>query len=246
MEKAIPKARFKTLLFVIAGFMMVAATCHSEQTAGPSQKSSESIDAESEGNLLTQNRTIAIQAGHGLGDTGAGLCSLDPAVPNIENEAELNEAIARKVVEYLGAVYGSENVELYIGKDPELQGLAVDAFVALHADQGKPGVTGYKVSRYGGEPGIGLDGSGDPSDKIVEAIWDEFGSTTGLPQDLSLGHFTEDMLGYYALDWIDGSTPGAIIEMGWLCDDLPLLLHHQDAVALGIARGVTRFLGDST
>jgi len=190
-------------------------------------------------------RVIGIQAGHGNGDSGASLCSGANKIPGIDNEADLNLAIANKVVELLRSVNGY-TVHLYVGKDSRMKGLKADAFVAVHADQGKPGISGYKVSRFGGQKGSGLDGSGDASDRLVQAIWDEYGSATGLIKDTSPGHFTDDMLYYYALGWIDTSTPGAIIEMGWLCDDLPILLYEQERVAHGIARGIVKFLGDST
>jgi N-acetylmuramoyl-L-alanine amidase len=190
-------------------------------------------------------RIIGIQAGHGNGDDGASLCPEANKIPGIDNEADLNLAIATKVIELLRNVNGYD-VHLFVGKDSKIKGLKSDAFVAIHADQGKPDVSGYKVSRFGGQKGSGLDGSGDASDRLVQAIWDEYGIATGLNKDTSPGHFTEDMLYYYGLDWIDTDIPGAIIEMGWLCDDLRVLLYEQENVALGIARGVVKFLGDST
>jgi hypothetical protein len=54
------------------------------------------------------------------------------------------------------------------------------------------------------------------------------------------------MLHYYALRQIDASTPGAIIEMGWLSGDLNVLVNEQDKVSAGIANGIVRFLGAGT
>jgi len=190
-------------------------------------------------------RTIGVQAGHGNGDPGAQFCEGAATPQNMSNEAELNHAIAAKVVDLLNGVAGY-NAYLFVGEDAKMAGFIGDAFVALHADQGRPGVSGYKVSRYGGARGSGLNGSGDPSDELVQSLWDQYGHATGLSQDTAAGHFTRNMLNYYALGWIDPDTPGAIIEMGWLCDDLDTLLCHQAAVADGIARGIIAFLGDST
>jgi len=190
-------------------------------------------------------RTIGIQAGHGNGDAGAGFCPGATSIPGIKNEADLNLAVATTVEELLSGIDGY-NIRLFVGKDTGMMGLKADAFVAIHADQGKPGVIGYKVSRFGGERGSGLDGSGDASDRLVQAIWDEYGNTTGLDRDKQAGHYTDNMLYYYALGWIDDSTPGAIIEMGWLCDDLGILLYERENVALGIAKSIMAFLGDDT
>jgi pSer/pThr/pTyr-binding forkhead associated (FHA) protein len=51
------------------------------------------------------------------------------------------------------------------------------------------------------------------------------------------------MLNYYALKQINASTPGAIIEMGFLSGDLDVLVNQQDRLADGIAASVVSFLG---
>lgn len=182
---------------------------------------------------------IGIQAGHGQGDPGASSC--DGTV----HEADINAAVARKVVNRL-AEYGAR-VDLFIGEDPGLSGYRADAFVALHtdycpnpADPSSP--SGYKVTRYGGAAGTGLKGNNDPSDRLAQALWDVYGQVTGLPQDRLPGHFTSDLLYYYALGQIHPSTPGAIIEMGWLSGDFHTLVNKQDKLAEGIALGILRFL----
>lgn len=182
---------------------------------------------------------IAIQAGHGQGDPGALSC--DGTV----READINEAVARLVVEILRS-NGAE-VDLFIGDNPDILGYQGDAFVALHADwcpdASTPSIpSGFKVSRYGGTAGTGLDGSGDVSDQLVSAIWDQYGRTTGMPQDRSPGHFPPRMLNYYALAQIDSSTAGAVIEMGWLSGDLHMLVNEQDLLAAGIVNGIVSFL----
>jgi len=182
---------------------------------------------------------VGIQAGHGQGDPGASSC--DGTV----HEADITAAVAGMVVDLLHA-YGAQ-VDLFIGRDPGLSGYEADAFVALHADYcpdpANPSTpSGYKVARYGGAAGSGLNGSGDSSDQLVQALWDEYGRATGLPQDRSPGRFMPGMLHYYALGQIDASTPGAIIEMGWLSGDLAVLVDEQDRLATGIANSIVRFL----
>jgi pSer/pThr/pTyr-binding forkhead associated (FHA) protein/Mg-chelatase subunit ChlD len=183
---------------------------------------------------------IGIQAGHGNGDSGALSC--DRTV----READITKAVANQAAALLRR-QGAQ-VDVFIGEDNRLNKYQADAFVALHTDYcPKPEEpdtpSGYKVARLGGERGTGLNGSGDASDKLVQALWDEFGRATGLPQDRSAGHFTPGMLGYYALKQIDASTPGAIIEMGWLSGDVDVLVNHQDKLALGIANSLRNFLG---
>lgn len=179
-------------------------------------------------------RTIGIQAGHGNGDPGALSC--DKTV----HEADITIAVANKVADLLRSK--GHRVDVFQGTDPRMRGYTADAFVALHCDFCAPGASGYKVSRYGGQAGTGLNGSGDASDRLVQAIWEEYGQATGLPRDTSPGHYTSDMLNYYALTMIRPSTPGAIIEMGWLSEDLDALVHRQDDLATGIANGILRFL----
>jgi len=190
---------------------------------------------------LSRNYVVGIQAGHGNGDPGASFCSGFSNQTNITNESQLNLSIAEKVKELLEQNPNIQ-VELFIGKNPAIKSFHGDAFVALHADQGLAGVTGYKVARRGGVQGSGLLNNGDPSDQLAKSIWESYGVATGIPRDTSPGHFTIGMLQYYALNWLPEPTPGVIMEMGWLCDDLPLLLTQQDKVSQGIATGITNFL----
>lgn len=192
-------------------------------------------------------RTIGIQAGHvqnakGQYDPGAELPEVHHT-DSVYDEASLNLAIASKVVELLKRMDGYQ-VDLFTGKDPALKGYKGDAFVAIHADQAAEGASGYKVARRGGEKGSGLDGSGDDSDRLVQSLWEEYGYTTGLPRNRFPNHFTNSMLDYYGLRWIDPATPGAIIEVGWMEEDVDVLIGEQGKVALGIAGGIVKFLGD--
>ena len=189
--------------------------------------------------------TIGIHAGHGNGDPGAPLCAESEEIPGIASEADITLAVANKVVTLLRDVKGYD-VVLFRGNDSGAQGFRGDAFVSLHCDQCAPGAEGYKVSRYGGGPGTGLSGSGDASDRLVQALWDQFGEATGLERDTSPGHFPDQMRNYYLLGWIDPATPGAIIEMGWLSGDWHALAYEQEVLALGVANGILAFLGDTT
>ena len=136
-----------------------------------------------------------------------------------------------------------------------------DVFVALHTDQCASTYNGYKISRWKGQAGSGLDGSGDASDRWVNTLWYEYGLATGLNRDVIPGHFAPCMREYYALNPVDGGpicegqynqisgiytdTPGAIIEMGWLSGDHDFVTsaNGQMKMGRGIANAVDRFLG---
>ncbi|MFN2225618.1 MAG: hypothetical protein ACK2UY_04915, partial [Anaerolineae bacterium] len=53
---------------------------------------------------------------------------------------------------------------------------------------------------------------------------------------------TYDMTVYHAFNEIDPSTPGAIIELGFMAADRDLLTDHAYEVAQGVARGISCFL----
>jgi N-acetylmuramoyl-L-alanine amidase len=47
---------------------------------------------------------------------------------------------------------------------------------------------------------------------------------------------------YHAFNEIDPTTPGAIIELGFMGADRELLIEHAYEVAQGVARGIACFL----
>ncbi|MBI3287025.1 MAG: hypothetical protein HYZ68_03155 [Chloroflexi bacterium] len=75
----------------------------------------------------------------------------------------------------------------------------------------------------------------------MECLYREYERTTSLPRHETT--VTLNMLGYYALVRIAPSTPGAIIELGFMADDADLLRNGQDRVARGVAQGILCFLG---
>jgi len=100
--------------------------------------------------ITVGNYLVGIQAGHGNGDPGAKFCSEFNNQTDITNESQLNLSIAEKVKALLEQNTNIQ-VELFIGEDQAIKSFYGDAFVALHADQGVAGVTGYKVARQGRE-----------------------------------------------------------------------------------------------
>ncbi|GEM_PF-3206107 len=187
-------------------------------------------------------RRIGIEAGHAGSDSGALSC--DQKYKEVDN----NIAVANLAADTLrkrGYI-----VDVFNSSDSRMKGYVADAFVALHNDWCATGQTGFKVSRYGGQPVVGTNGTGDGSDRLVQAVWSNYASTTGLGKDSGSGHFTNGMLYYYALNsgsgWISAQTPGVIIEMGWWSGDADMLLNHRDTLANGVVNSLLAFLGDST
>jgi hypothetical protein len=117
-----------------------------------------------------------------------------------------------------------------------------DVFVALHADGDLDGSgRGFKAAH--------ASRRGPYEDHLVRVLVEEYGRTTHLPVDPRV---SRNMLGYYAFSWsrfeaaAAPHTPAAILEMGFLTSaaDRTLLLGNPDLVALGVARGVLRFLDE--
>jgi N-acetylmuramoyl-L-alanine amidase len=117
-----------------------------------------------------------------------------------------------------------------------------DVFVSLHADGDPAGAArGFKAahgSRRGPHEG-----------RLVQALVEEYGKATGLPQD---DRISRNMLGYYAFSWsryewsAAPHTPAAILEMGFMTSaaDRVVLLQRRDVVAQGVVNGILRFLDE--
>ncbi len=180
---------------------------------------------------------IGIEAGHSSTDSGSMSCG------GQYKEAENTFAIANMAAALLRD--RGFTVDVFRGGDQAMRGYRADAFVSLHNDYCAGSNSGFKVSRYGGIAGQGTNGSGDASDRLVQNLWTRYGMTTGLSEDRSTGHFTNNMRYYYALSWIAGETPGAIIEMAWWSGDEDRLLRQRGNLAAGVAESILAFLGRS-
>lgn len=187
------------------------------------------------------NKRVGIEAGHSDSDPGSFSCD------GQHKEADNTIAVANLTAQTLRAK--GYTVDIFRAGDAGMKGYQADAFISLHNDFCPAGyVSGFKTSRFKGQAGTGINGSGDASDRLVQTIWSEYAKATGLPKDTSPGHFTTNMLNYYALDsskgWIASSTPGAIIEMAWWSGDEDMLLNHRDVLATGVANSILAFFGD--
>ncbi|MFQ6058319.1 MAG: N-acetylmuramoyl-L-alanine amidase [Anaerolineae bacterium] len=174
-------------------------------------------------------QVIGLLAGHWQYDSGA-IC--DDGL----REVDITLAVAQRVAALLRA-RGYE-VDILPEADESTvpwRGYRALAFVALHADSCDiPGASGFKVTRstFSVIPAV--------EDRLVQCLYTAYQRATGLPPHKE--SITWDMLNYYALRQIAPSTPGAIIEMGFMLDDRAVLIDRQYEVALGVANGILCFL----
>lgn len=169
---------------------------------------------------------VGIVAGHSGSDSGA-VC------PDGLTEASINLTVAQMVIDDLRR----DGVDAILLQefDPRLRGLKADALVSVHADSCNiPGATGFKVAR--------VTDSAIPQaeDSLVQCIIQAYSDETGLP--LHPASVTDDMTQYHAFYEVAPTTPGAIIETGFMLDDRNLLGKHPQTVARGIERGIQCFL----
>lgn len=153
-------------------------------------------------------------------------------------EVNVNRSIAERVVESLRGL--GYQVDLLQEYDERLDGYRADALVSIHADScqripdATPPPTGFKVASV-------VDSVVPEEEKrLVECLTNAYAERTGLPfhQNSITGHMT----GYHTFYQIDGETPGAIIETGFLWLDRDLLTQEPDVVAQAIVDGVVCFL----
>jgi N-acetylmuramoyl-L-alanine amidase len=168
---------------------------------------------------------VGVVAGHGGSDSGA-VC------PDGLTEAQVNRAVADAVVRSLKR--RGVTVDLLQEFDPRLRGYQADAFISIHADSCEVDLSGYKVAS--------LEGGSDASGRLADCLWEQYGTTTSLPQHPNT--ITYDMSRYHAFREISPTTPAAIIEIGFLKGDRELIADHPEQAAQGIVAGLDCFLKD--
>ena len=169
---------------------------------------------------------VGIVAGHAGYDPGA-VC------PDGLTEAEINLRIAEEVVNLLQR--RQINVDLLEEFDGRLNGYQADALVSIHADSCTvPGASGFKAAR------VTLSAIPEAEDQLVRCLVNEYAKITGLPEHSA--SITDNMTDYHAFREIASTTPGAIIETGFLLDDRAILERNSKLVARGIATGILCFL----
>jgi hypothetical protein len=148
-------------------------------------------------------------------------------------EADITLDIAKRVAAELRQNDKLE-VELLGEFDPRLRGYFGAALISLHADACLKSFSGYKVARL-------IESSlPDVEDRLVNCMRERYQAVTGLNEHRNT--ITVDMQEYHAFREIALTTPGAILEMGFLRED-QALLKQGDLPVKGIADGVRCFLG---
>jgi N-acetylmuramoyl-L-alanine amidase len=181
---------------------------------------------------------IGIVAGHWWLDE-SGQQSLDVGAVCDEGtsfqltELEINLEVAQRVVfELRQAGY---QVDLLQEWDDRLTGYQADVLVSVHADSCLfPEASGFKVARVADSHVPEIE------DRLVACLVEHYRARTGLA--FHEGSITHDMTQYHTFYEIDPNTPGAIIEVGFMLADRPLLTQRPDLVAQGIIDGILCFL----
>ncbi|MBL8093843.1 MAG: N-acetylmuramoyl-L-alanine amidase [Anaerolineales bacterium] len=167
---------------------------------------------------------IGLVSGHKGNDPGA-VC------PDGLSEAAINLDIAIRVKAGLEA--NGFRVELLDEFDKRLEGFRAVALVSIHNDSCEdygPTATGYKVA------GALETGAREKSAQLVACLTDRYARATGLTYHENT--VTRDMTEYHSFYEINGETPAAIIETGFLFLDRELLTQQPERVAQGIIDGL--------
>jgi N-acetylmuramoyl-L-alanine amidase len=175
---------------------------------------------------LFRSPIVGIVAGHWQNDPGA-VCA------DGLQEVDINLDIASRVVAILQ--HEGYRAELLPEFSDKLNGYRAEAFLSVHADSCEaPGASGFKVAR------VSASAIPEEEDRLVGCLIKEYGEATGLR--FHRNSITFDMTDYHAFKEIDPSTPGAIIELGFMDADRELLTDHSPELAQALANGLFCFL----
>ncbi len=175
------------------------------------------------------NDQVAIISGHSGFDSGA-VCT-DTAGDVTLTEADVNAAVSARAAELLRRA--GTDVVILEEFDPRINRLEVDALLSLHADSCID-ASGYKAAyyTYSAIPEIEA--------RFVACIDEHYQSVTGLPHHPNT--VTHDMTEYHAFRKLAPTTPGVILELGFLGGDQALLTTQVDVVARGVVDSILCFL----
>ena len=174
---------------------------------------------------------IGIVAGHWGNDTGA-MC------PDGLTEVEINLDVGQRTVYILQAL--GYPADLLAEFDPRLEDYQGDALISIHADScealpnADPPASGFKVAS--------VEDSYVPKaeDQLVACLAQCYAARTGMYFHAS--SITYDMTRYHTFYEIQDQTSAAIIEIGFMYNDRPLLTQRADLVAQGIVDGIVCFI----
>ncbi|NOX61424.1 MAG: hypothetical protein GXP42_05690 [Chloroflexi bacterium] len=168
--------------------------------------------------------TVALIAGHRGSDSGAtcrdGL-----------TEVSITQKVAQLTAEKLREQ--AVDVAVLDEYDSVLRGLQADVLVSIHVDSCID-LTGFKVAA----PVVTM--LPDTEARLVQCLEQEYAAATGL--SIHSSTVSRNMTRYHAFQRIAPTTPGAIIEIGFLGGDRELLTERPELAAEGVARGIICFL----
>ncbi len=177
-------------------------------------------------------RKVGIVSGHRgpEGDPGA-VC--DDGL----TEAEINFAVAQLVVRNLrGRGY---SVDLLDEFDPRLDGYQAAGLVSIHANTCQEWPNGEIVSGFLIAAAAARVTARGNDEILVNCVAQNYGQATGLQRRDGV---TIDMTDYHTFREIHAVTPAAIIELGFMLADRPILTGQQETMAQAITDGVLCFL----
>lgn len=177
---------------------------------------------------------VGIVAGHLGNNPQTGLPDPGAICEDGLTELSVNQQIANLAADYLRAE--GYSVDILEEFDERLNGYQAAALVSIHTDSCEfinESATGYKVAA------VAESQIPDQNARLVGCLVARYAEHTGLDFHPSV---TFDMTQYHTFFEIAPTTPGAIVEIGFLNLDRALLTEHPDQVAAGVADGVLCFL----
>ncbi|MBI1800721.1 MAG: N-acetylmuramoyl-L-alanine amidase [Chloroflexi bacterium] len=183
------------------------------------------------GLIAGHNRLKTLPNGDAVRDT-EGLMDTGAVCDDGTTEADITLNVARRVAAELRD-QDKLPVELLGEFDARLRGYFGQALISIHVDACIRNLSGYKVAR--------LIESAVPEteDRLVNCLRERYAAITGLPEHRNT--ITPDMQEYHAFREIALTTPGAIIELGFLRDD-QAILKQGDLPVKGVLEGIRCFL----
>jgi N-acetylmuramoyl-L-alanine amidase len=178
---------------------------------------------------------VGVVAGHWGHDTGA-IC------PDGLQEVDINFDVAERVVGILRAE--GYQVDMLEEFDARLHDYRADALVSIHADSceefrnATPPASGFKVAR------VANSLVPEEEDRLVACLKNRYAARTQMY--FHANSITADMSHYHTFYEINGQTPGAIIETGFMFADRHTLTQRPDLVAQGIIEGIVCFIEGET
>ncbi len=178
---------------------------------------------------------VGIVAGHWGHDTGA-IC------PDGLREVDINIDVAQRVASILLA--NGYQVDLLEEFDNRLHDYRADALLSIHADSciefrnATPPASGFKVAR------VANSLVPEEEDRLVACLKKRYEAHTHMY--FHANSITADMSHYHMFYEINGLTPGAIIETGFMFADRHMLTERPELVAQGIAEGIVCFIEGET